>query len=508
MTSRPAAGRRASGAATGNGIHRSGTAHGQIRVGAPARGGVPRRGLLPVLGTAEFMLVLDLSIVNVALPRIQAGLGFTPGGLAWVVNAYALTFGGFLLLGGRAADLFGGRRVFLTALSVFTLASLACGLAGGPGVLIAARAVQGLSAGVLSPATLSILTAVFTAPRDRNRALSIWTAVAIGGGAAGAIAGGVLTGLLSWRWIFFVNVPVGAGLLAAAWLRLPRTQPGGSRGRLDLAGAVTVTGGLVAITWALIGAQASGWASAQVTGGLAAGAVLLGVFALVETRVARAPLVPFPVFRSRLVSAGNALSFLSFLPAMAIWFLLTLYLQDVRGFTALQAGLVFLPMSLAVAAGTQASFMVITRADTRLVFLGGGLTAAGGAAWLTQLAASGSLWAIVVPACLAMAGGGLMFAPIMTAATTGLPPSQGGLASGLLNTSRQAGGALGLAILASVAAARTGTQHAGVPDGASHAAALAAGFSAAFGIAAGIFAATAMIGALILPRQISGGGRR
>lgn len=232
-------------------------------------------------------------------------------------------------------------------------------------------------------------------------------------------------------------------------------------------------------------------------GALAAGAALLGVFALVETRVARAPLVPFSVFRSRLVSTGNALSFLSFLPVMAIWFFLTLYLQDVRGYTVLQAGLVFLPMSLAVAAGTQASFKVIARVDTRPLFLTGGLTAAGGAAWLTQLTPSGGLWAVIVPACLAMAGGGLMFAPIMAAATTGLPPGQGGLASGLLNTSRQVGGALGLAILASVAAAHTGTQH-----GASHAA-LAAGFSAAFGVAAGIFAASAMIGALILPRQVS-----
>jgi EmrB/QacA subfamily drug resistance transporter len=465
-------------------------------VDGPTQHTAPQRGLLPVLGAAEFMLVLDLSIVNVALPRIQASLGFTPGALAWVINAYALIFGGFLLLGGRAADLFGGRRVFLAALSVFTLASLACGLAGGPGVLIAARAVQGLSAGVLSPATLAILTAAFTDSQARNRALSIWTAVAIGGGAAGAIAGGVLTGLLSWRWIFFVNVPIGAGLLAAAWFRLPRTQAGTSRHRLDLAGAVTVTGGLVAITWALIRAQASGWASAQVAGALAAGAVLLGIFALVETRVARAPLVPFSVFGSRLVSAGNALSFLCFLPVMAIWFFLTLYLQDVRGYTALQAGLVFLPMSLAVAAGTQAGFKVIARVDTKLLFLTGGLTAAGGAAWLTQLTPAGSLWAVIVPACLVMAAGGLMFAPIMAAATAGLPPGQGGLAAGLLNTSRQAGGALGLAILAGVGAAHTGTQH-----GASHAA-LAAGFGDAFGVTAGIFAATAMIGSLILPRHV------
>jgi MFS family permease len=213
--------------------------------------------------------------------------------------------------------------------------------------------------------------------------------------------------------------------------------------------------------------------------------------------VARAPLVPFSVFRSRLVSAGNALSFLSFLPVMAIWFFLTLYLQDVRGYTALQAGLVFLPMSLAVAAGTQAGFKVIGRADTRLLFLTGGLTAAGGAAWLAQLTPSGGVWAVIVPACLAMAGGGLMSAPIMAAATAGLPPGQGGLASGLLNTSRQVGGALGLAILASV-----GATHAGTQLGVGHAT-LTAGFGAVYGVAAGIFAATATIGSLILPRQVS-----
>jgi EmrB/QacA subfamily drug resistance transporter len=442
------------------------------------------------------MLVLDLSIVNVALPAIQAGLGFSPGALAWVINAYALTFGGFLLLGGRAADLFGGRLVFLAALSVFTVASLACGLATGSGVLVTARAVQGLSAGALSPATLSILTAAYTGSLARNRALSIWTAIAIGGGAVGAIVGGVLTGLLSWRWIFFVNVPAGAGLLVTAWFCLPRARTGASGRRLDLAGAVTATGGLVAVTWALIRAQASGWTSAEVVGALAAGAVLAGAFALVETRMSRSPLVPFSVFRSRLVSAGNALSFLSFLPVLAIWFFLTLYLQDARGYGAVQAGLVFLPMSLAVAAGTQAGFTVIARADTRLLFLTGGLTAAGGAAWLARLTPSGALWAVIVPACLAMAGGGLMSAPIMAAATAGLPPGQGGLASGLLNTSRQVGGALGLAILAGVGAGHTAWHGAGHAE-------LTAGFGAAFAVAAGIFAATAIVGSLILPRQVS-----
>jgi EmrB/QacA subfamily drug resistance transporter len=438
------------------------------------------------------MLVLDLSVVNVALPAIRASLGLTPGMLEWVVNGYALAFGGFLLLGGRAADLFGGRRVFLAALSAFTLASLACGLSGGAVVLVTARVVEGLSAGVLSPATLSILTAVFTAPRARNRALSVWTAVAIGGGAVGAVAGGLLTGLLSWRWIFFINVPVGMVLLAAAALCLPRASSAG-HGRLDFPGAVTVTGGLVAIAWALIRAQAAGWQSVQVAGALVTAAVLLGVFAAVETRVARAPLVPFAVFRSRLVSVGNALSFLSFAPVMAAWFFLTLYLQEVRGYSPVRTGLIFLPVSLAVAAGTQASFKVITRADARLLFLGGGAAAAAGMAWLAQLIPQGGLlWAVIVPACLTTAGGGLMFAPVTTAATSGRLPGQGGLASGLFNTSRQVGGALGLAILATIAAAHHGASHA----------ALTAGFCAAFAAGAGIFAATAITGALILPGRI------
>lgn len=460
--------------------------------GTGAREARRGKGILLILGLAEFMLVLDLSIVNVALPAIRGGLGASPGTLEWVVNGYALGFAGFLLLGGRAADLFGGRRVFLTALTVFTLASLGCGLAGGPVTLVTARAIQGLSAGVLSPVTLSILTAVFTAPRERNRALSAWTAVAIGGGAVGAVAGGLLAGLLSWRWIFFVNVPVGAVLLAAAGLRLPRHR-GAGPGRLDLAGAVTVTAGLTAVTWALIRAQATGWPSAPVTGALAAAAVLLGVFAVVETRVARSPLVPVAVFRSRLVSAGNVLGFLGFAPVMATWFFLTLYLQDVRARTPLEAGLLFLPVSLAVAAGTHVSFRLITRADARGLFLAGGLAAASGMAWLAQLTPAASLlWAVIVPACLTMIGGGLMFAPITTAAVSGLPSGQSGLASGLLSTSRQVGGALGLAVLATIAAAHSGGSHA----------ALTAGYSAAFGAGAVIFAAAAVTGALILPPRI------
>jgi EmrB/QacA subfamily drug resistance transporter len=454
-------------------------------------------GILAPLAVAEFMLTLDLSIVNVALPAIRGDLGFSQSSLQWVVNGYALTFAGFLLLGGRAADLFGGRRVFLGALSVFSVASLACGLATEQAALVAARVVQGLSAGVLAPATLSILTATYRQPEARNRALAIWTAVAIGGGAVGGLLGGVLTSALSWRWIFFVNVPVGASLLALAVSRLPRTDMGRARHQLDIAGAVTVTGGLTALVWGLIRSDEAGWGSAEVMGAFALAAAVLGAFVLLETQVVREPLLPFSVFRSRLLSAGNLLSFLSFVPVMATWFFLTLYLQGVRGYTPIQAGLLFLPISLAVVGGSQMSFRVISRVDARTLFLAGGLIAAAGLAWLGRLAVeTDPLW-VLLPASLAMAGGGLMFAPITVAATSGVAPEQGGLASGLLNTSRQIGGALGLAVLGTIAAAHTGAQ-----AGEGQAAALSAGYATALLVGAGIFVATALVGALALPARL------
>jgi EmrB/QacA subfamily drug resistance transporter len=461
------------------------------------RKAVPAPGLLGLLAVAEFMLTLDLSIVNVALPAIRVDLGFSQSSLQWVVNGYALTFAGFLLLGGRAADLFGGRRVFLGALGLFTLASLACGLATTEAALVAARVVQGLSAGVLAPATLSVLTATYREPDARNRALAIWTAVGIGGGAVGGLLGGVLTGALSWRWIFFVNIPVGAVLLWLAAPRLPGGEADPARRQLDVAGAITVTGGLSALVWALIRSDDAGWASGGVLGGLAAAAALLGVFVLLEARVARAPLVPFPIFRSRLLLAGNLLSFLSFVPVMATWFFLTLYLQGVRGATPVQTGWLFLPLSLAVVAGSQLSFRAISRLDARGLFLAGGLIAAAGLAWLGRLSAGTQLLWVILPASLAMAGGGLMFAPITVAATSGLPPEQGGLASGLLNTTRQIGGALGLAVLGTVAAAHTGG-HAAAGQGA----ALSAGYGAALSVGAAIFAATAIAGAVVLPARL------
>jgi EmrB/QacA subfamily drug resistance transporter len=453
----------------------------------------PRPGLLALLAAAELMLTLDLSIVNVALPAIRDGLGFDQGSLQWVVNGYALTFAGFLLPGGRAADLLGRRRVFVTALGAFSLASLACGLAASGPALIAGRVVQGLSAGILAPTTLSILTGAFREPGARSRALAIWTGVAIGGGAVGGLLGGVLTSALSWRWIFFVNVPVGAWLIARAVALLPRSEPRRDSTHVDLAGAVTVTGGLTAVAWGLIRSTELGWGSGEVIGALVLAAALLGSFVVLELRVARVPLVPFSVLRSRPVWAGNLLSFLSFVPVMATWFFVTIYLQRVRGLTAIEAGVLFLPMSLAVIGGSQASFRLIRRLDARAVFLVGGLTAALGLASLARLQTGTGLAWVIAAASIAMAGGGLMFAPITVAATS-TAPRQGGLASGLLNTTRQIGGALGLAVLDTIAA-----RHAG----AASPAALTAGFATAFEVGAVVFAATAVVGAIALPGRLS-----
>ena len=429
--------------------------------------------LLAVLAVAELMLTVDLSIVNVALPDIRSDLGFGASGLEWVVNGYALTFGGLLLLGGRAADVVGGRPVFLVALGVFTLASLVCGLAASPGMLVAARLVQGAGAGVLSPTTLSILTATFAPGEQRNRALAIWTGVAIGGGAVGAVLGGVVTSGLSWRWIFFVNVPIGLALLAAAARLLP--APAGHRGRLDVAGAALVTAGLAALVWSLGAAQPS----ARALAGLLVSTVLLALFAVREVR-AQAPLVPFAAVRP--LAAGNLLSFVSFFPVLAIWYFLTLYLQADRGYSPVRAGLLFVPLTVAVAAGSQVSFRVLARVDARLLLGAGAMLAAAGAGWLSRLSPGGDvLTTVILPAVVVMLGGGLMFAPITVSATSGAPAEQGGLASGLLTTSRQVGGALGLAVLGAVAAG-------GRPTG-------------ALLVAAAAFAVTGVLGALLLPRR-------
>jgi EmrB/QacA subfamily drug resistance transporter len=441
--------------------------------------------LLLVACVAQFMVVLDVSIVTVALPSVGRDLHYSTSGLQWVVNAYVLTFAGFLLLGGRAADLFGRRRSYLFGLGLFTVASLAGGLAQSPGWLTAARAVQGVGGAVLSPASLTLIITTFPGQQQRAKAIGAWSAVAGAGGAAGAILGGVLTAELSWRWILFVNIPIGltTAAVAAVYLTELRRPAGpGRRPRLDLAGAVTITAGLSALAYAIIETSSYGWLSARILTALAVAVILLAAFAVIEQRLATSPLVPFGMFGLRSVAGAN----LAMLPVGAaffsVWYFLSLYFQDVLGYSALRAGLAFIPMALAVIAGAQASPRLLPRAGRRALLAAGMLFAAVGFAWLAQIPAHGSYLAhVLVPGCIVALAIGLLFTPLASAATTGVPMSQAGLASGVLNTSRQIGGSVGLAALATVAVERTRTA---LAAGHGPAGALTAGYDRAFVVAA------------------------
>src|ERR1035437_4782696 len=347
------------------------------RPDAPGRRHHAHDGLiLAIACVAQFMVVLDVSIVTVALPSIGRDLHYSATGLRWVVNSYVLTFAGFLLLGGRAADLFGQRRVYLSGMALFTVASLAGGIASDSAWLTAARAVQGIAGAVLSPATLTIIITTFSADR-RARALGIWSAVAGAGGAAGSILGGILTSALSWRWVLFVNIPIGviATIAALAWL----TETGRSdhdvapARRLDVAGAVTVTAGLGVLIYAIVGTESHPWGSAQTVALLVVAAILLAVFAVVELRLARVPLLPLDLFRSRSVSGANAVMFLVGAVFFSMWYFLSLYLQNVLGYSALRAGTAFVPMAIMIIVGAQASSRLLPLIGVRPLLMTGTL---------------------------------------------------------------------------------------------------------------------------------------
>ena len=447
---------------------------------------VPDGVILAIACVAQFMVVLDVSIVNVALPSIGRDLHYTPSGLQWVVNAYVLTFAGFLLLGGRAADLFGRRRVFLAGLGLFTVASLAGAVAQDSTWLTAARAVQGIGGALLSPATLTIVVTTF-APQRRAWALGIWSAVAGAGGAAGSILGGVLTSALSWRWVLLVNIPIGIAGVAAGliWLTESRaTDRGGAPPRLDIGGAFAVTLGLGALIYAIVGTETHPWGSAQTLILLAIAVVLLAIFAVIELRVASTPLVPFSLFRSRSVSGANAVMFLVGAAFFAMWYFLSLYLQNVLGYSALRAGMAFLPMAVTIIIGAQASARLLPRLGVRPLLLAGTALATIGFGWLSRITPGASYWQHVFgPGCIIALALGLLFTPLAAAATAGVSYSEAGLASGVLNTSRQIGGSLGLAVLATIATYRTQavlTGHAGT------ATALNDGYARAFEAAAGL----------------------
>jgi EmrB/QacA subfamily drug resistance transporter len=410
---------------------------------------------LALLATAEFMVILDGSIVNIALPSIGQGLHISLANLSWVVNAYVLTFGGFLLLGGRIADLVGRRRAFIVGLGVFSLASLAGGLAQSEAWLIGARALQGVGAALLAPAALSLVTSIFREGAERNRALSVWGAVAGSAGAAGVLLGGVLTSGLGWRSVLFVNVPIGIAAILITPRLVDESRGQVARRSFDLPGAATVTAGLSALVYALVRASTVGWGSVQTIGVLAAAAVLLVAFVAIERR-SEAPLVPFTFFRNLNASAANATMLAVGAAALALFYFLSLYMQRVLGYSAITTGLAQLPIGVGVVAAAGMASPLVARLGLRKVLIGGLSLFAGGLVWLAQVSVhAGYLAELLGPSLLIAVGLGLAFVPITILAETGVHDREYGLASGLVNASQQIGGALGLGVLATIATTRS-----------------------------------------------------
>jgi EmrB/QacA subfamily drug resistance transporter len=446
---------------------------------------VPTWAVLAVCCAAQFMVVLDVTIVNVALPKMRSSLGLSATGQQWVINAYTLTFAGFLLLGGRAADLFGRRRVFMLGLGLFTVCSLLGGLAQNGATLIAARAMQGVGGAILAPATLSLITTTFTDPARRRRALGAWSATAASGAAAGVLTGGILTDLLDWRWVLFVNVPIGVVLMAAAAVSLTESKSE-TRPSLDVAGAVTVTGGLALLVYGIVSTDTRSWGSTVTILTLLASAVLLAAFVFIESRIAAHPLVPLRVFRRRSISAANGIAVTIGAALFGMYFFLSLYLQQANGYSPLKAGVAFLPAALSTMCGALVGTRLVTRLGAQRQLVIGPALAAAGLLWLSQLSAGDGYFAHVFgPLVLTGVGLGLAFVPMTIAATADVPVHEAGLASGLINTTRQIGGAVGLAVMATVAA------------GASSA---TAGYDRAFAISAAALAIGAVL-ALALPAK-------
>ncbi len=410
---------------------------------------------LYVLCLGDLMIVLDGTIVNVALPTIRDDLGFSQTSLAWIVNAYLLTFGGFLLLGGRLGDLFGQRRMFLIGIGLFTTASFACGLSTSQTQLIAARAVQGLGGALVAAVALSLVMTLFTEPADRAKAMGIFGFVLSGGGVAGVLLGGVLTDILSWHWIFFINIPVGAVVFALSLRLLPEAPGLAGAARLDLGGALTITGSLMLAVYAIVNGNETGWLTAETLGLLAGALVLLAAFLVIETRVA-APLVPLGIFRNRDVSSANGVGVLMAAGMFAYFFFSALYLQQVLGYTPLEVGLAYLPGMVVWGVCSLYSDRLVMRFGIKPPLLAGLSLMALSLLLFARAPVDGSFAADVLPATLAIGvGAGIAFNPILLAAMSGVEPQEAGLASGVVNTSFMMGGALGLAVLASLAASRT-----------------------------------------------------
>ncbi|MFG3423739.1 MFS transporter [Micromonospora sp. NPDC047730] len=455
--------------------------------------------LLALACACQFMVILDASIVNVALPSVREDLGFTPTGLAWVVNGYLLTFAGFMLLGGRAADLFGPRRMLVAGLLLFSASSLVGGLATAAEVLVAARVAQGVGAAMMAPATLAVINTYFTEPQARARAFGAWSASGGVGGMAGALAGGAITTGLSWRWIFLINVPIGAVLIAVAMMSLAGTRTG-RRESLDLAGAVTGTAGLAALVYGVMQSTDHGWTSVQVVGPAVAGLLLLVVFTVLEARFAAQPMMPLRLFSIRGVAVSNSMLLLFGGIAIAMWYFTSLLLQNVLGYSALQAGLGQTPAAVTFVVIARWAAALLPRAGARPLVLAGCACFLAGFGWLAQaLADSGYLTSVLGPTLLIAVGIGLTFPTLMAAATADVPEGDAGIIGGLANTASQVGGSVGLAVLATAASARTATEG----GGNSPTAALAAGYGLVFLMAAGLGLAIAVI-SLLLPRRRRG----
>ena len=462
--------------------------------------------VLVIACLAQFMVVLDATIVNVALPSIQRGLHFSAANLQWVVNAYTLIFGGFLLLGGRAADLIGRKRLFMGGIALFSLASLLNGVAQSPTMLIVGRGLQGLGAALLSPAALSIITTTFTETQERTRALGVWSAIAAGGGAVGLLLGGVLTDLASWPWIFIVNVPVGVLTLIATLRWVPESRPVLAHRSFDMAGAVSVTAGLVVLVFAIVKSQAYGWGSARTIGLLAVGVAILAVFVAIERR-SPAPLMRLSIFRTRTLAVADLVLLLVASGMFGMFFFASLYVQEILGYSPLRAGLAFLPVTAGIVIGAGMAQQLIRRFGVRNVAVAGVVIAAAGLAVLTQLPVHGSYLGNLMSGLFPMSiGMGLVFVPITLLGTGAVTGEDAGLASGLFNTAQQVGGSLGLAILSTLAASQTSSLLSAAHGSVSAATTLAArvsGYHVAFLAAALMLAAGALILALALrPRHV------
>jgi len=452
--------------------------------------------ILVLICLAQFMVILDATIVNVALPHIQTALGFSSeASLQWIINAYTLVFGGFLLLGGRAGDLLGRKRLFLIGLVIFTTASLLNGLSSSSGQLVGFRALQGLGAALISPAALSIISTTFAEGRERARALAVWAAIAIGGSAFGLVLGGWLTQSFSWRWIFFVNVPIGVLTFLAAFRLVPESRDEQAQRHYDIAGAVSVTGGLMSLVFAIVKAETNGWASATTVGFFVLAFALLASFVVVEMR-SKNPLVRLSIFRTRSLSTANLTMFLVASGMFAMFFFNTLYVQRVLGYHPLKAGLAFLPFTGGIMISAGLASNLAPRVGVRPVAAVGMVLTAAGMLLFARMPVGGAYLSDVLPGLIVSSlGMGAVFMPLTLVATTGLQDDDQGLASGLFNTSQQIGGALGLAILSTVAAGRT---HGGSK------AALVHGFHYAFaGAATFVVAALVLMLALLRKRDVA-----